>query len=168
MITLQTIADRAGVSRSAVSLILNNRHTAVRISEATRRRVLTEARRQGYQRDEIARSMITGATQVIGFVPMNVTAEYIFRIIVGAMEAADAAGYLIKLLPSADSPQVGGRMAEMCIRNRLAGVICRAQNAETVRTLRCSLAPRGIPLVIVDKQCPMLIFFDDELLVLRV
>ena len=150
MITLQTIADRAGVSRAAVSLILNNRHTAVRISEATRCRVLAEARRQGYQRNEIARSMITGATQMIGFVPLYATEEYIFRIIVGAMEAADAAGYLIKLLPSADSPQAPGQIAEACIRNRLAGVICRNPRGQTIRGLRRALAPHGIPLVTVD------------------
>lgn len=149
-ITLQTIAERAGVSRAAVSLILNGRHSAVRISEATRRRVMQAARATGYRRNEIARAMITGKTRVFGFVPLRTTDEFIFRIIVGAMAAADPAGYFIKLLPSQEECHDMRRIADQCGQHRLAGVICRARHGATLAALHRALAPQRIPLVAAD------------------
>ena len=51
MITKKEIAEKLGVSRTTVSLVLNRKPDA-RISEETARRVLTMARKLGYQNQE--------------------------------------------------------------------------------------------------------------------
>lgn len=60
MVKMTDIAARAGVSQATVSLVLNNRTDGVRISDATRQRVIAAARELGYQRNEVARAMVTG------------------------------------------------------------------------------------------------------------
>jgi LacI family transcriptional regulator len=65
--TAREVAERAGVSRTTVSFVLNN-VPGIRISEETRRLVLDAARELDYHPDATARRMVIGRTQVVGFV----------------------------------------------------------------------------------------------------
>lgn len=65
--TAREVAERAGVSRTTVSFVLNN-VPGIRISEETRRLVLAAARELDYHPDATARRMVTGRTRVVGFV----------------------------------------------------------------------------------------------------
>ena len=66
MVTMRDIAEKAGVSQPAVSMILNGKSRQVKISESTRERVLALAESMGYRVNAIARSMRTGRTGVVG------------------------------------------------------------------------------------------------------
>lgn len=66
-ITSQDVADRAGVSRTTVSFVLNGTH-AESVSEVTRQRVLRIARDLGYVPHAAARSLAGGKTGTIGLV----------------------------------------------------------------------------------------------------
>ena len=65
--TLQNIADIAGVSAVAVSVVLNNSRSKVRVSETTRQRILDTARQLNYRPNELARALMRRQTNVIGF-----------------------------------------------------------------------------------------------------
>ena len=56
MITMSDIAEQAGVSRSAVSLVLNNRSNS-RILQATRQRSITTALEMGYHTNQLTRAV---------------------------------------------------------------------------------------------------------------
>lgn len=66
-VTSQDVADRAGVSRTTVSFVLNNSHVE-NVSEATRRRVLRIARDLGYVPHAAARSLAGGRTGTLGLI----------------------------------------------------------------------------------------------------
>ncbi len=66
-VTAKEVAELAGISRTTVSFVLNN-VPGMRISEETRQRVQEAARRLNYHPDATARRMVSGKTQVIGFV----------------------------------------------------------------------------------------------------
>ncbi len=66
-VTSQDIADLCGVSRTTVSLVLNDVPN-VRISEETRRRVLEAARRLNYHPDAVARKLVSGRSHTIAVV----------------------------------------------------------------------------------------------------
>jgi len=66
-VTSQDVANRAGVSRTTVSLVLNNVKDA-QISEETRKKVLRAASELDYHPDASARRLVQGRSQVIGFV----------------------------------------------------------------------------------------------------
>ena len=66
-VTSQDVADRAGVSRTTVSLVLNN-VPGVQISEATRRRVLQAAKELNYVPDAAAQALASRQSQIIGLI----------------------------------------------------------------------------------------------------
>ena len=66
-ITSHDVAKAAGVSQSAVSLVLSGR-TDARIPDATRERVFAAARDLNYRPNSVARTLVTGRTHRIGIV----------------------------------------------------------------------------------------------------
>jgi LacI family transcriptional regulator len=66
-VTSQDVADRAGVSRTTVSFVLNN-VSGVQISEATRQRVLQASQELDYVPDAAARALASRRSQIIGLV----------------------------------------------------------------------------------------------------
>lgn len=67
-LTAREVAERAGVSVSAVSRTFTE---GASVSPATRERVLSAARDLGYQPNFLARSLMTGRTKLIGLVSNN-------------------------------------------------------------------------------------------------
>lgn len=63
-VTMADVARVAGVSKTTVSLVLNNADT--RLAEDTKRRVRSVAKQLGYRRDLVATSMRTATTRTIG------------------------------------------------------------------------------------------------------
>jgi len=66
--TIKEVARRAGVSIATVSYVLNNKPGAVRISEATRRRIREAVRELGYHPNALARALAGKRTHTIALV----------------------------------------------------------------------------------------------------
>jgi hypothetical protein len=66
-VTSKDVAYRAGVSRTTVSLVLNNVHGA-QISQATRQRVLQAAHDLDYVPDAAAKALASRQSQIIGLI----------------------------------------------------------------------------------------------------
>ena len=74
MTTIKEIAKLAGVSRSTVSRVINNDPN---VSDKTRTKVQAIIDQVGYQPNPVARSLISGRTQVLGLViPMSYSSLY--------------------------------------------------------------------------------------------
>ena len=65
-VTLNDVAREAGVSQSAASVVLNGAQSGTRISLQKRRQVVEVAERLGYRPNALARSLISGRTNLIG------------------------------------------------------------------------------------------------------
>lgn len=149
MITIKDIAREVGVSHTTVSLALNGKDRELRISAATRDKILETARRLGYEPNDIARSMVTGKARVLGLISAGVHLEYVTPAITGAMEEAYRHGRFIKLIPLSNVPRPE-EIADQCVRQRLEGAICRGLKQNELEALRTALAPRNIPLAMFD------------------
>ncbi|MDE2128004.1 MAG: LacI family DNA-binding transcriptional regulator [Armatimonadetes bacterium] len=64
--TMQQVADEAGVSKMSVSAVLSGNSEHVRVSEATRERILQVASRLRYRPNAVARSLRKRRTNIIG------------------------------------------------------------------------------------------------------
>jgi LacI family transcriptional regulator len=86
------VAARAGVSRTAVSFVLND-VPDVAIPEATRARILAAAEELGFRPNELARSLRSSRSTVLGLITSEIaTTPYAVAIIKGAQQAAAARG----------------------------------------------------------------------------
>ena len=101
--TAREVADRAGVSRTTVSFVLNN-VAGMRISEDTRQAVLQAALDLDYHPDATARRMVSGRTKMLGFVlnqnvDQALADQFLPQVLTGFSQAAAALGYKVLFEP---------------------------------------------------------------------
>lgn len=168
MLKMSDIAEKAGVSPSTVSFVLNDRHTQVRISEATRQKVLKAAEELGYRANHAARAIRTGNTRMIGIVGGDLGREQVGRMVAGALEVVDAHDYTLKILPSrpGDSPETVQNVVRLGSQLRLTGVIAMHVPQDTVEKLAVEAKRYGYPMLLLDGRVPGLglhqVVSDDE------
>lgn len=94
MVTMQDVAERAGVTKQTVSNVLSGR---VAVRPATEARVRAAIAELGYVPNLVARSLATGSTRTVGlFVPTVSTAFYA-EVVEEAEDVLDAHGYRLLL-----------------------------------------------------------------------
>src|ERR1700753_3591468 len=97
MVRMSDIAARAGLSRTTVSCVLNDKQDAG-ISEETRQRVIQAAKELNYRPNEIARQMVSGRSRVLGFVLRSTEGDVASRILTGVLETAEEREYSVKVV----------------------------------------------------------------------
>jgi DNA-binding LacI/PurR family transcriptional regulator len=98
-VTHQDIADRVGVSRATVSLVLNGQSTK-RVTPALAEKIRAEAQAMAYVTNRLARTLRTGESNVLALVVPKVDNPFFGEVYLGAESAANAAGYTLSLVHS--------------------------------------------------------------------
>jgi len=130
--------------------VLNgHRVGGVHISEATRERVMKTAKRLEYHRNELARAVKRGRTDVIAFIGGGFT-SFEMRTIAGINSGLRECGFTLKmfLLNAGNSLEDAIRQ---CREQMVAGVICMSQQLAQLEQLHRELALSGIPVMQVDE-----------------
>jgi LacI family transcriptional regulator len=83
MASLRDIAKRAGVSPTAVSLVLNGKAADARISASTVERIIACAQELNYRPDHFARSLRTRRSGLVGVVVWDIADPYVGEILQG-------------------------------------------------------------------------------------
>jgi len=109
VITLQDVADEAGVAVSTASRALANPD---RVSPATRQHVQSVARRLGYKHTRTAGSPETGRMPMLALLVADITNPSNFDVIRGAEAQARAAGYTLVLGDTQENPEFEKAHAE--------------------------------------------------------
>jgi DNA-binding LacI/PurR family transcriptional regulator len=100
-VTSVDVARRAGVSQSTVSLVFSGKG-AGRVSEATQERVRRCARELGYRPNVAAQALRLGSSRAVALLVPDVTNPFFSRVLRGAQRAAQAAGYTVALVDTAN------------------------------------------------------------------
>lgn len=149
MVTIKDIACEAGVSHPTVSLVLNGKAKQSRISDEVARRICETAKRLGYARNELARSMVTGRNEVIAFVAADMgLIEYTGRIQNGILSEVSAHNYSLKLYRLDKNNQI--ETTKALIAQRVSGVIFHCARHEDFADVRKELEQVNIPVAIVN------------------
>jgi LacI family transcriptional regulator len=124
--TTKDIAKLAGVSRTTVSFVLNNR-TDVKISEGTRQKVLDIAKELDYHPHAIATSLVKNKTKTIGLILCQQLGSvfsdaFLPRVILGVSTVAQKRGYKI-LLQYVEEVTKKDTYYHMVRENRIDGII---------------------------------------------
>lgn len=96
-VTLKQIAERADVSVTTVSRILNGRETGLPIREATRQRVLSIASELGYKPNLMARALRGSHSLLLGAIIRDISEPFLNQILKGVNSAAIARQYRVIL-----------------------------------------------------------------------
>ena len=164
--TAKEVAERAGVSRTTVSFVLNS-VPGMRISEETRQAVLLAAQELEYHPDATARRMVTGRTKVLGFVLSQnldhaLADLFVPTVLNGFSRAASALGYKVLFEPIPPEDTAGSYMR--LVRERhvdgfaLSGPrfddsdLLRAQALNTAVVIMGQLPGADLPFVDVDNK----------------
>lgn len=95
-VKLKDIAEKTGINMGSVSQVLNNHPKAMELRPETRELILRTANALGYHRNELARSVAVGSSNVIAFVSSDMGAvEYTGRIQKSVFETASKLNYSI-------------------------------------------------------------------------
>mgnify|MGYP003096170321 FL=1 len=96
---MEDVARAAGVSRTTVSFVLNNRNGA-RIAPETRDRVQQVAAELGYRPHGGARALASRRSSLIGLVSEIVTSPFGAATIRGIQDTVRRAGYTLFIVPT--------------------------------------------------------------------
>ena len=99
--TAQDVADLAGVSRSAVSLVLNGRAQG-HIARDKQQAIIDAARRLNYTPNAVALSLRNRRTRTIGVLTWPGAFGFAERMLHATLQTATRAGYLLIIMDTAD------------------------------------------------------------------
>jgi LacI family transcriptional regulator len=150
--SLEDVARKAGVSRSTVSRVVNNDPN---VKNETRERVLKVIEQERFNPNTVARSMVTGRTQVIGVVvphefPIFFNDPYYFPALLEGVSGTATERDYAMLLWVRQSGEDEGIFYRRILQNGLMdGVIIAS--ASTKNPLVSYLAEMNIPLAMVER-----------------
>lgn len=136
MSTLKDVAEKAGVTVTTVSRVINNRGY---ISEKTRKKVYDVMREIGYLPNEAARSLSKKSANVIGVIVPDIEHPYFAKLVNELESAAAAAGYKVMLCSSRNNAGAGQRCLEALLGSRVSGIVLCGGYAGRERTEKSEL-----------------------------
>lgn len=145
---MKQIADAAGVSRSAVSCVLNG-YKRMRVSPENRERIIQLAKQMGYCRNEVATTIKTGKSKVIALAG-ELLKKYSVDFSVGIMRSLQKHGYSLKLVPLDSEKEQMAAVEELAVRCKeqmVAGVIVFDLNQVQLNYLFDALSNDGTPVI---------------------
>ena len=147
MATVADVAKKAGVSVSTAARVLSGSGYA---AEGTRRQVLEAAKDLGYVPNQIARSLRTKQTRLIGLLIGDVENSF-YSVIAKHVEAvAKDAGYHVVLCNSDDEPAIEREYLELLEGMRVDALIVTPTSKN--RRQLAQLREKGIVIVQVDRR----------------
>jgi LacI family transcriptional regulator len=161
--TMADIARQAGVSRTAVSFVLNNHASSASIPPETKERILEAAKQLSYRPNLAAQVLHTNQTHTIGFITDEIaTTPHAVNIIRGAQDAAWAHGKLLLIVNTGADATVTEAAIEMMLGRQVEGIIYAAMYHQEVALppnihegpallIDCFSADRSLPSVVPNE-----------------
>ncbi|MEU6720147.1 LacI family DNA-binding transcriptional regulator [Nonomuraea sp. NPDC046802] len=118
--TIRNVAERAGVSKSLVSLVLRG---SPHVSEHRRQAVLQAARELGYRPNAVARSLVEGRTHLVGALVANLHNPFYAEFLDGLQESLHGDGLRMLIGNSQWDPAFEDEAVEAFLELRVDGLV---------------------------------------------
>ncbi|MDO5301497.1 MAG: LacI family DNA-binding transcriptional regulator [Tissierellia bacterium] len=118
--TIKDVAKMADVSISTVSRVINDSKP---VSPEARRRVLHAIEVLDYKPNEVARSLVTKKSNLIGVIVSDIGNEYVAQVLRGVEEIGRMYNYDILLSSSYGDPEVEIKFANLFSQKQVEGII---------------------------------------------
>lgn len=145
--TMQDIANKAGVSKTTVSMVLNKKDN--NISSSTKDKILKIAEELNYIPNSIARSLSTKKSGTIGIMVPDITNPFFSEIARAIEDAANSFEYNVIFCNSDNEIEKEEKYIELLVSKLVDGVIFIAGGKST-KSINI-LNNNGVPFVLVDR-----------------
>lgn len=158
VITIKEIAERANVSRTTVSRVLNN---SGYVSEEAKKRVKQVIKETGYIPSENAKSLRTKKTKAVGVILPKISTETSSRLVSGIDEILSNKGYQILLSNTNLNPEKEIESLKLLKGRHVDGIILSGTNSN--EELLAEINQLKIPFVMVGQSVEGLtnVLYDD-------
>lgn len=146
--TIREVADRADVSLTTVSRVINN---AKAVRPAIRSRVLAVMDELGYVPDAIAQSLRTQSTMTVGCIVPDISFPAFSNTIGAAEDRLRSAGYTMQVMATQELPEREMEILNLCRRRRLSGLITTLGRDDDA-AIEQVLAGLMVPTVLLDRR----------------
>lgn len=144
--TIRTVAERAGVSKSLVSLVMRGSSS---VSEARREAVLQAAQELGYRPNAMARSLVEGRTRLVGALVADLHNPFFVEFLDGLQEELHGAGLRLLLGSGRWDPAFAEETVEAFLELRVDGLVLLSTVPAATTLID---AARAVPIVIVGER----------------
>ncbi len=152
-VTSKHVAEKAGVSRSAVSRVFT---PGASVSPTTAAKVRAAARALGYRPNVLARSLITGRSRIIGLVVAYLENQFYPEAIEKLSKNLQSKGYHVLVFMASNDTEATQTVIDELLDYQVDGIIIASVGLSNDLTRRCEDA--GIPIVLFNRDQ-----FDDRL-----
>ncbi|HTI64645.1 MAG TPA: LacI family DNA-binding transcriptional regulator [Gemmatimonadaceae bacterium] len=128
-VTMHDVARKAGVSQPLVSQVIGG-SSSVRVSEATRERILRAAEELGYRPNVIARALVQSRSYSLGIIIPDLYNPFFADVVAGVERVASDEGYAVLLANAGEVP--AERHIEAFRARQIDGVIIDAVGAASL------------------------------------
>lgn len=148
VVTINEVAQRAGVSASTVSHVLNKTRP---VNADTRERVERAVEELGYRRSAVARTLAGGKSNTIGLVISGLSNAYFGPLLAAIERGVTAAGYVLVIGDSHDEAAMEQRVVESLLDRHVDGLLV-APSPGFLESSAALVAQAGTPVVAIDRS----------------
>lgn len=147
--TISDVADLAGVSKSTVSAVINDKDT---VKETTRQRVLSAIEELNYRpRPSARRAFRSPSGKSLGFVIKEAQNTYYAEVLAGIQSVVSEQGYVISVSSSEGDYELEKRIVRQLTEQEVDGlIIAPIMDDEADLSHIFELRRRNIPLVLLE------------------
>lgn len=147
-VTLNDVAQQAGVSIKTVSRVVNNQ---AEVREDTRKRVLQAIAQLGYHPNALARGLVQQRSYALGLVTFGLDRYGPSRFVIGVQREADELGYsvLLTLLRDTTAQRADAILNDLVSR-RVDGIIWQAPNIGETQRWICPERLKDLPPIVLN------------------
>jgi LacI family transcriptional regulator len=149
-VTVADVAREARVSKATAARVLGGYGV---VSDKVRGDVMAAAKALDYRPNELARSMTTGKSGIIGVVVGDIENSFFSFAVRGISDTARAAGFNVILANSGEQIEAEKAAVRVLIGKRVDGLIVTPSESRDVSHLR-DIHRSGRPLALLDRALP--------------
>jgi LacI family transcriptional regulator len=148
--SLADVAKSLGVSKTLVSLVLNDRGNENGISQETQKKVKIKARELNYRPNLFARGLRMGKSNTIGLVVADISNSFYAKLCRAVEDGTTKHKYNLMICSSDEDSEKEEELIEMLIDRQVDGLIISTTQKNTRSIQR--LKKQGFPFVLVDRR----------------
>lgn len=152
-VSLKDVAQALGVSKTLVSLVLNNKGDEQGISAESQKRVREKAREMNYHPNLVARGLRTGKSNILGMVVADISNPFYSKIVRAVEDKAAQHGYHLMVCSSDENPEREAELIRLLKdRQQVNGII--VSTTQQKPEIFSRFKKENFPFVLIDRYLP--------------